>query len=127
MDTDKTEGQEPFDPREETSGRDECVSELISDVVAMICEEPCSTEAETSQGMSKRQKENCQNKPTAERSTVVENGRRAHGLVECKATGAHRPGRASDDSMDESEGEDGSASRSLAPRLERRRPAVSPA
>ena len=108
MDTDKTEGQESFDPGEETSGCEDCVTDLTSDVVSSICDEPCSSEAGaglaggereavTNQGSSARQKENCQNKPTAERSTVVEKGPRAQGLVGNKATGEHRPDRESTD------------------------------
>jgi hypothetical protein len=109
LDAGKTEGQESFDPDEETSRRDDCVRDLTSDVVSSIGDEPCSSEAgagreggelepATEQGSSAQHQENCQNKPTAEGSTVVQKGPVAHGLVESEATDEHRPDRESDDS-----------------------------
>jgi hypothetical protein len=109
LDSDKTEGQESFDPGEETPGRDDCVSDLTSDVVSSICDEPCSSEAGagiaggereavTELGSAARHEENRQNKPTAERSTVVQKGPRALALVGNEATDEHRTDRESDGS-----------------------------
>jgi hypothetical protein len=136
MYTDKTEGQESFYPGEETSGREDCVRDLTSDIASSICEQPCSSaagagpaggerEVETNPESSARQEENCQNKPTAEGSTVVQKGPVAHGLVESKATDEHRPGRESDGSgsarrpaasADESARSDWHANSMVAPR-----------
>jgi hypothetical protein len=109
MKTDETEGQQRPDPSEETSGREDCVADLTSDIVSSICDVPCSSDAEaglagvereavTDPGSSARHEENRQNKPTVERSTVVEKGPRVDGLVRNEAKGAHRPDRESDDS-----------------------------
>jgi hypothetical protein len=136
METDKTEGQERPDPSEETSGREDCVAELTSDIVSSICDEPCSSdagaglagverEAVTDPGSSALQEENCQNKPTVERSTVVEKGPCVEEPEDNEATGVHRPDRESDDSgpakrpagsVDESVRSDSSADSMIAPR-----------
>jgi hypothetical protein len=143
LDADESEGQESFEPGEETTGREDCVRDLTSDVVSSICDEPCSSEAgagpaggereaDSNQGSSARHQENCQNKPTEERSTgdreavtnqgssvrheencqnkatvepstVVGEGPRALRLVESEATGEHGPDQESDDSGPESD------------------------
>jgi hypothetical protein len=109
MDTDKTEAEEAFKPSEQTLRGEDSVRDLTADDVSFISEEPCSStagaglaggepEAVTNRGSSARQKGNCQNKPTAERSTVVQNGPGAPGLIGNEATSEHRPDQESDDS-----------------------------
>jgi hypothetical protein len=137
--TEEAERQQSFDPGQDTSDGDDCVRDFNSDVAFSICEKACSPqagadpeddgerEAMTSQGSSARQKENGQNKPTAERSTVVEKGPHVDALVGYEAIGEHRPDRESDDSVDESKGDRGYALRSLVPCLHRRPSSGSPA
>jgi hypothetical protein len=90
----EAERQESFARAAEASGGEECVSDLAADVATSVCDEPSSSAGVTSQGSSPRQKENVQNKPTEERSTVVSKGFRPEGLVENEAAReqfCHRP------------------------------------
>jgi hypothetical protein len=101
---DEAERQECFERAAEVSGGEECVRDFTSDVAFSICDEPCSSESEadpegndkreavTSHESSARQKENGQNKPTAERKTLVHKGSCAQELVVSKARGEHRTG-----------------------------------
>lgn len=89
--------QESFERAEQASGGEERVRDLTWVVALSLCEEPCSPqagadpdgddeqEAVTSQGSPARQKQNGQNKPTAERKTLARKGSCAQELVVSKA------------------------------------------
>jgi hypothetical protein len=122
----ESERQESFEPAEEASGGEECVRDLTSDFATPVCDEPSSSEAEagpecgdqeevTNQRSPARQKENGQNKPTAERKTLVHKGLCAHVLVARKSTGERRTDPESGDSGDKSDAHNGHALRRFVP------------